>query len=73
MVEMWKNEDENETTIYIGRWRDETEEEVAARLKEAERVRENANKLCGSNMVVISTGELDKLREKAEKYDQLCK
>lgn len=73
LVEMWANKDADETTIYIGRWRDETDEEVEKRLAEAARVKANAEKLSGSNMVVISTGEYDALKEKASKYDELCK
>jgi len=72
-VSMWSNESEDEITIQIGRYRMETDEEVEKRMKEAERVKSNAEKLSGSNIVVISTGEYDALKEKAWKYDKLCK
>lgn len=59
---------ENVTYITSGYWEEENDAEYKQRLAN-EQMRER-NK---SNLVVINTTEYDELREKAGRYDDLCK
>lgn len=70
LVEIWKNEDDNECTIYIGRWRVESDEEELERIKGEKKALEIAARRKG---VVITNKEYEELKEKAAMYDNLCK
>ena len=68
LVNMSSDSMENTTTISTGHWEIESDEDYARRKDNEEKWKKNK-----SNMVVISTGEYDMLREKAGRYDDLCK
>ncbi len=72
LVQMWEDEENHTCTIYIGRWRKETDEEYQKRMDEIERVKASADKIKSPEMMV-SIDEYTELKEKAWKYDQLNK
>lgn len=69
IIEIGTDADDHNSTIYIGRWREETDEEYQKRLNEAKSV----SHISGYTSVSVNAQDYVLIQQKAAKYDELCK